>query len=316
MNRSRVWARTGVSEHEPRDPPARGGGEFDRRARSRLPARSSSASSRSHPRRCQAPPADAVPPPPLTVLVVNLAVLFHHLRAPTGGSPTAPRRPPVGAGAGQPHRGGAHPPAGGAQPPLRTGRPWVADVAAVGPVERLQGAPRRRPPRRLRDRGDGVAVRLHRRRVRDPRPPSGESSRRRRSCCASGSSPAGGRDGVRHPTGARPGPQRVRAVAPMGRLDGDRAVLGADRPPRPPTGAATTSRAGGDRVGLARVGPGDPDGERRVAVAAAATRSDHRASARRRTSRSSTWTTACGRRSRRPSASAAARCASGTRSPP
>ena len=59
-----------------------------------------------------------------------------------------------------------------------------------------------------------------------------------------------------------------------------------------------------------------PDGERRLALAAAAARPGDGRAARPRTPPSSTSTTASRRRSRRPSGSAAARCASGTRSRP
>ena len=80
------------------------------------------------------------------------------------------------------------PPADRAQRHLRPRRPRLADLAAVDPLERLEGAPRRRHPRRLRDRRHGLAVRLRRRGDRHPRPRSPRSSRRPRSRCAGASS--------------------------------------------------------------------------------------------------------------------------------
>ena len=85
--------------------------------------------------------------------------------------------------------------------------------------------------------------------------------------------PGAARRRLRSPAGAEPRAQRVRAVAPLRRLDGDRAVLGADAPPRRPQRGDATALERSRR--LARLGAGDPDGERRLAVAAAAARAGH-----------------------------------------
>ena len=70
----------------------------------------------------------------------------------------------------QSHRGGAHPPAERPQLALRARGSRIAHLAALGAMEHLQGAPRRRDPRRRRARRYGRAVRVRRR--RDRRPPS------------------------------------------------------------------------------------------------------------------------------------------------
>ena len=159
------------------------------------------------PRRCQASPADAVPPPRWSRWSWSTSPCWSTTSgAATGGSPTAPRCRRSRRWRCQHHRGGPHPAADRAQHPLRAGRPWFPFVAAVGPVERVQGAPRRRPPRRLRARRDGVAVRLHRRRDRDPRPPPRERHADDARAVPRARRPDGGGDGVREPHRCAPGP--------------------------------------------------------------------------------------------------------------
>ena len=211
----------------------------------------------------------------VTVVVVNLAVLFHHVRHGdwriADGTHAVGA---VGAGAGQRHGGGSHPAADLSQHPLRAGRPWLASWPlwvrwSVSKVHHVGGLHAGCAARR-----NGMAVRVHRRGIRDtrcsPRQRHGHDARAVRRPRR----PDADRDGVRDRTGPHPCAQRVRAVASLGRLDGDRALLGADNSPRA-SWARRCEPTRSDRVGLARVGPGDPDRERRVALAAVASRARH-----------------------------------------
>ena len=178
----------------------------------------------------------------------------------------------VGAGvpdALEPRRRGPDPPAERPQRPLRAGWAWVAIVAAVAPMERLQGAPRRRHPRRRSARRNGVAVRVHRRRDRRSRAPSRERVHHHPRPRLLPRRPRRARRRLRGAAGAEPGAQRVRALPPLRRLDRHRALLGAHRAPRPPQ-PRRRRRSSGNRIGLARLGAGDPDGQRRLALAAVA----------------------------------------------
>ena len=155
------------------------------------------------------------------------------------------------------HRGGAHPPAERAQPPLRAGRTRLAVVAAVAALERLEGAPRRRHPRRRRAGRDGVAVRVHR---AWPRP--APRATRRRSC-----SPGASRADAARRASARLRRCAARAhnVFELSHRFGGWTAIGL-------FWALTLHLDAGRARRLARVGAGDPDGERRLAVAAAAAR--------------------------------------------
>ena len=167
--------------------------------------------------------------------------------------------------------------------------------------------PRRRAPRRLRARGHGVAVRVHGHGAHRARhghhPRRGERDRaplpdRRR------------RRAARRPA---PRPQRVRAQPPLRRLERGRAVLGPHAAPRP---ARRRARRARDRDQLAGLGARARHAEHRRAVAAAAARPGHdRAPVRARRDR---HRSPAGARPPSPprSGSAAARCASGTPSPP
>ena len=156
------------------------------------------------------------------------------------------------------HRGGPHPPAERPQRPLRARRSRIAVLAAVDPMEHLEGASRRRHPRRCRARRNGVARRVHLGGDRCPRGSPRERLHHDARPLLLPRRAGGARRRLRGPAGEEPRPQRVRDVPPARRLDGHRALLGA--------------HARNQGAELAGRDAGRPDGERRVALAAAAAR--------------------------------------------
>jgi hypothetical protein len=124
------------------------------------------------------------------------------------------------------------------QRPLRTRRARIAFLAAMAAVERVKGASRGRHPLRQRARRHGVAVRVHVHGDDGPRAPPRERLRHDPRPRLLPRRPSRARRRLRGAAGAKPRPQRVRAVAPVCRLDVDRAVLG----PHRASGAARARR--------------------------------------------------------------------------
>ena len=208
-----------------------------RPARARAaPAAAAGIRPRRAPPRAQAPARDAVP-------AADRARPARQRRRAARGRRRA--LGPGGAHAREPRRRRADPPAARPQRAVRAGGPRLGRLAAVAPLERLEGQPRRRAPRRLRARRHGVAVRVHGHRAHGARHDHHARGRERDRAALP--------DRRRRRAARRPPPcpQRLRAHAPLRRLERGRAVLGPDPAPR---AARRRARRAGDRVELAGLG--------------------------------------------------------------